>query len=243
MVNPDLQISDLDENAIIGAVRAGIIERLLSAHDSQPQNPIIANVLYKSKVLESWGRGIALMVSECLRVGLPSPEFHTDGAFVWVVFRYASTTQEPDKSPISTDQDTDQATDQVVSLANAIGSKSLSAREIMALLGLNHRPSFRSTYLHPSLDGGYIVPLYPEQPSNPKQKYRLTEKGRTFFPCHILSIQIDHFIIYPLHQPFVERVEIDLCRFFVGMSQAGTNHRSRHQLVAGSGCPGVAGHI
>ena len=35
----------------------------------------------------------------------------------------------------------------------------------------------------------------------------------TFFHYHPLSIQIDHFIIYPLHQPFVERVEIDLCRF------------------------------
>lgn len=72
------------------------IERLLSTHDSEPQNPIIANVLYKSKILESWGRGIGLMVSECQRVGLPAPEFHTDGAFVWVVFR-TSTTQVPHK--------------------------------------------------------------------------------------------------------------------------------------------------
>jgi predicted HTH transcriptional regulator len=78
------------------------IERLLSTHDSEPQNPIIANVLYKSKILESWGRRIALMVNECQRVGLPAPEFHTDGAFVWVIFRYAtSTRQVPDKYPTS----------------------------------------------------------------------------------------------------------------------------------------------
>lgn len=49
------------------------LERLLGPHDSEPQNPIIANVLYKSKVLESWGRGIGLMINECRRVGLPSP--------------------------------------------------------------------------------------------------------------------------------------------------------------------------
>lgn len=47
-------------------------------HDSKPQNPIIANVLYKSKILESWGRGIGTMVDECKRVGLPAPEFNTD---------------------------------------------------------------------------------------------------------------------------------------------------------------------
>ena len=68
------------------------LERLLGPHDSEPQNPIIANVLYKSKVLESWGRGIGLMISECRRVGLPDPEFHSDGAFVQVVFRYVRDT-------------------------------------------------------------------------------------------------------------------------------------------------------
>lgn len=50
------------------------IERLMEEHDSKPQNPIIANVLYKSKVLESWGRGISTMLGECERVGLPAPE-------------------------------------------------------------------------------------------------------------------------------------------------------------------------
>ena len=37
------------------------IERLMQEHDSKPQNPIIANVLYKSKILKSWGRGIGTM--------------------------------------------------------------------------------------------------------------------------------------------------------------------------------------
>lgn len=36
------------------------IEKLLGGHNSEPQNLIVANVLYKSAVLESWGRGIAL---------------------------------------------------------------------------------------------------------------------------------------------------------------------------------------
>ena len=47
----------------------------------------------------------------------------------------------------------------------------------MEALELNHRPTFRTNYLHPALNEGYIIPLYPEQPSHPKQKYRLTEKG------------------------------------------------------------------
>ena len=62
--------------------------KLMQEHDSKPQNPIITNVLYKSKILESWGRRIGTMVDECKRVGLPAPEFNTDGNFVWVVFKY-----------------------------------------------------------------------------------------------------------------------------------------------------------
>ena len=139
------------------------IERLLNTHDSDPQNPIIANVLYKSKVLESWGRGIALMLSECHRVGLPEPEFHTDGMFVWVVFHYKVT---------------DQVTDQVLRLVTILENKRLSIRQIMEDLGLSHRYTFRTNYLLPALKSGYIVSDYPEQPNHPKQKYRLTEKGK-----------------------------------------------------------------
>lgn len=75
----------------------------------------LANVLYKSKILESWGRGIGTMVDECKRVGLPVPEFKTDGNFVTVVFKYnrngvnlqlvnsnpTSTQQVPNKHPTS----------------------------------------------------------------------------------------------------------------------------------------------
>ena len=89
------------------------LAELLREHRSKPRNPIIANVLYKSDILENWGRGISLMVNECRRVGIPDPEFHSDGEFVWVVFRYirhmagqasdnpTSTPQVPHKYPAS----------------------------------------------------------------------------------------------------------------------------------------------
>lgn len=85
------------------------MEKLLSGHNSEPQNLIIANVLYKSEVLESWGRGIGLMISECRRVGIPDPEFHTDGNSVWVISAipeklWGTTRQLPDSYPTVTPQ-------------------------------------------------------------------------------------------------------------------------------------------
>lgn len=67
--------------------------------------------------------------------------------------------------------------DQVFVLAKTLENGALSAKEIMAELGLNHRPSLRINYLHPALDDGYVVSLHPEKPNHPQQKYRLAEKG------------------------------------------------------------------
>ncbi|MBO5182768.1 MAG: putative DNA binding domain-containing protein [Paraprevotella sp.] len=155
------------------------IERLLNTHDSRPHNPIIANVLYKSTVLESWGRGIKLIIDECRRVGIPEPEFHADGGFIWVVFHYTrvvagrehpSTTQAPPKYHPSTTQ--------VDSLIAIIGEGTYSVTEMMKKLQLNNRRYFTKEYLKAALTEKLIEPLYPESPKHPRQKYRLTEKGK-----------------------------------------------------------------
>lgn len=78
------------------------LEKMMAEHESKPQNPLIATVLYKRKVLESWGRGIGLMISECRREGLPEPIYKTDADSVRLIFRYESinhpsTTQAPPK--------------------------------------------------------------------------------------------------------------------------------------------------
>ena len=160
------------------------VERLMQEHDSKPQNPIIANVLYKSKILESWGRGIGTMVDECKRVGLPAPEFKTDGNFVTVVFKYncdgvnlqlvnsnpTSTQQVPNKYPTSTQQ--------VLELVGILKDGEYSVREIMSFLMLKDRVNFLYKYLTPALEEGLVSMKYPDNPKHPKQKYMLTEKGR-----------------------------------------------------------------
>lgn len=151
------------------------MEKMRAEHESKPRNPVMANVLYKRKVLENWGRGIGLMMTECRRAHLPEPEYITDADRVKLVFRYMtevrpSTDQVPTKYRLSTDH--------VVALVKVLVDKELSVKDMMDRLGLNHRPTFRTNYLHPALNEGYIVSLYPDQPSHPRQKYSLTDKGK-----------------------------------------------------------------
>ncbi len=153
------------------------IAKMKSEHCSEPQNPLIATILYKRKMLENWGRGISLMLDECKKAGLPEPEYRLGGGFVVLVFRYRennhiSTVQAPHKHHISTVQ--------VQSLIETVGNETYSVKEIMDLLQLKNRSYFSKEYLKPALDNGLLEPIYPEQPSHPKQKYRLTDKGKSY---------------------------------------------------------------
>ena len=76
----------------------------------------------------------------------------------------------------STDQDSDQVTDQVINpidrIISAIGEDTLSAAEIMARLGLSHRPTFRKNYLNPALEQNLLERTIPDKPNSRNQKYR-----------------------------------------------------------------------
>ena len=57
-------------------------------------------------------------------------------------------------------------------LLNAIGDSELSAKEIMDILGLSHRASFRMHYLNPALERGLIIMTIPDKPNSKNQKYK-----------------------------------------------------------------------
>lgn len=65
-------------------------------------------------------------------------------------------------------------------LLDVLGDKTLSASEIMAGIGISHRPTFRKKYLHPALDQGLIERTVPDKPNSRYQKYRRT--GRPASP-------------------------------------------------------------
>ena len=82
------------------------LEKIKSEHSSKPHNPLIADVLYIRKVLESWGRGISLMMEECSKANLPEPEYIMDADEVRLVFRYSNSARPSDQAikRLNTDQ-------------------------------------------------------------------------------------------------------------------------------------------
>ena len=76
-----------------------------------------------------------------------------------------------------TPQPTPQPTPQVKSLVFTLKQQRLTIEEIMTILKLKDKKHFRSNYLCPVIEAGWVVLLYPDKPNHPDQRYYLTEAG------------------------------------------------------------------
>lgn len=154
------------------------LDKLRGQISSMPRNPSIIKFFRYAKLSENAGYGIDKILrwkeltgtevtfdSELTHstVIYPLPERKNQG-------RHTSTTQVPHNLHISTIQ--------VQSLLRIVGENTYSVKEIMDLLELKNRSYFSKDYLKPALESGLLEPIYPAQPNHPKQKYRLTDKGK-----------------------------------------------------------------
>ena len=119
--------------------------------------------------LESWGTGGSRMVEACKAVGLPEPEYGTDGAFVWITFkRPNSVTNSVTNS--DTNSDTLTLSDkQKEVLAYCIIAR--SSREILEHIGVTYHHKNIMKFINNLVDVGLLERTIPDAPNSPRQKY------------------------------------------------------------------------
>ena len=149
-------------------------ESIKEPHESYPYNLKIAEALYKSTYLESWGSGAKRIMDACREQGIEEPVWRWDGGFVIVTFK------RPKYDPSMTQVRLKfvPTTAQVQQLVELMGNEYMSMKEIMALFDLKSAKRFRENYIQPALSEGAIERLYPDRPNHPKQKYRLTDSAK-----------------------------------------------------------------
>lgn len=74
------------------------------------------------------------------------------------------------------DQVSDQVSDQVGKLLTCMTDEWMNAAELMNLVNISHKPTFRKNYLLPALERGDVEMYHPNSPRSPKQKYRRVMK-------------------------------------------------------------------
>ena len=93
----------------------------------------------------------------------------------------------PEVSDPVSDPVSDLVSDPVVQLLRALLSGPLPTSALLANLSLKHRHSFRTRYLRPAMEEGWIEPTLPDKLNSRLQRYRLTAAGRASAQALLLT--------------------------------------------------------
>lgn len=179
----------------LGTLPVGFtLDDMMKPHISHAQNPLIAQIMYYGKYLETWGRGIELMNDECTLAGVPRPEFEMSGGCFKATFRRndyvadVSVGGQQDSSRTQVGPKWDSSRTQVgakhtpsssliAELVTIMPTGYCSVSQLMEICGKRNRKKFRENYILPALQNGMIERKYPETPNHPHQQYRLSERA------------------------------------------------------------------
>ncbi|MBM4145785.1 MAG: transcriptional regulator [Nitrospira sp.] len=70
------------------------VETLKTKHLSRPRNTLLAEVFYYAGFIEAWGSGTIKIVDNCVKQGLPEPDFHEEHGVMTVDFYKDRFTEE-----------------------------------------------------------------------------------------------------------------------------------------------------
>ena len=164
-------------------------EKLSKSHQSVQRNPLIADVFYKTGLIEKWGRGTNRVIEMCLEADIAPPKFEeiTGAAVVTFKVNVRGPQQTTDQLAAQLETETGPSLSQVCpksvpsDMAARLLILSKGDADIQALMrhaGQTNRTRFRNTILKPLIECGLLEPTIPDKPRSSKQKYRLTAMGR-----------------------------------------------------------------
>lgn len=122
---------------------------------------------------EKWGRGTNRVADMCRTAGVAAPDFAEIAGAAVVTFQVAVATAGVQPGG------TGEVTGEVERLLAAM-TGAMKRQEMQASLGLKHEEHFRDAYLVPALSAGLIEMTIPDKPTSRLQKYRPTDRGRTW---------------------------------------------------------------
>jgi ATP-dependent DNA helicase RecG len=123
------------------------------------------------------------MLQLCRDFGLREPEFKSENIFRTIIWRRSVHTGEPtgEVSGEATGEVSGEATGELseeVRRVVLVIRGEVKRVDIQELLQLKHQEYFRDHYLLPAIQSGYVEMTFPDNPNHPKQRYRLTPKGK-----------------------------------------------------------------
>lgn len=150
-------------------------DKLFMKHSSKPYNPKLANVFFKSGMIEAWGRGFEKIKEVCGLYDGSLPEYEINEAGIMVLCkacdRYLELLRDDGQHLGQGDQESEHDNDQdIMERIIEFCKEPRSANEIMQKFNLE-RSYFRRHYLDKMIQSGNLQRTVPEKPKSKKQKY------------------------------------------------------------------------
>lgn len=152
---------------------------LLPSSHSHPFNPTIADVLYLSTCLESWGSGAKRIMDECKGQNIKEPDWYQEGHNV--VIKFARESMMSGEQPISNRHDADMiptSNQQQKTVLSVLLTGEKHIQELMDVCGYKDRDSFRKSVLNVMIEKEWVAMTLPDKPKSKAQRYIITEKGK-----------------------------------------------------------------
>ncbi len=137
-------------------------------HSSKPYNPKLANVFFKSGMIEAWGRGFEKIKEACKLYDGPLPEYEINEAGIMVLCKACDRYLELLRDDV---QHHDQVGHDVVMMILDFCKEAKSVPEIMEKFGFESRTSFRRKYLNVLVKEDRLKMTLPDKPKSKNQKY------------------------------------------------------------------------
>ena len=173
--NP-IQISVYEDKIYIwndGEMPSGLdsTDKLFMKHSSKPYNPKLADVFFKSGMIEAWGRGFDKIREACAKYDAPLPEYNISASGIMVLCKACDKYLEllhGELHPVQSEQDDEQ---DIVNDIIAFCSEPKSAKEIVEKFAFSNRLYLKRHFLDEMLMNKKLKMTLPDKPSSRNQKY------------------------------------------------------------------------
>lgn len=150
-------------------------EKLFMKHSSKPYNPKLANVFFKSGMIEAWGRGFEKIKEACETYEGPLPEYEINESGIMVLCRacdkYLKLLRD-DGHHVQSEQDDEHDNEQDVEAAIIqFCAEPKTIKEIVEYFNFTNRLYLKRHFLDELLENGQLKMTLPDKPKSKNQKY------------------------------------------------------------------------
>jgi ATP-dependent DNA helicase RecG len=125
---------------------------------------------------EGRGTGIPKILRAMKANGSPTPPFETDDDRIYFVSYFPAHPLAVSKATAQVGTKSGPSRDQVQLLKFTFKERSIA--ELMELFKWQNRTKFRTKYIKPLIDVGWLTMTIPDKPQSSKQRYVTTEAGK-----------------------------------------------------------------